>query len=63
MDFVRMNMTNVYRGLDNVVLVIRPRQAQPPAGGGEGPKALLVVSHYDSAVCSRGEGSISKRKR
>ena len=54
MDFSGINITNVYRGLDNVLLTIIPR------GGGEGgghlkrQKAVLVVSHYDSPVCSTG---------
>ena len=71
MDFTRVNLTNVYRGLDNVVLVIRPIHADADAGGSDGaapaaaanettplpppPRALLIASHYDSAVCSTGE--------
>ena len=74
MDFAGINLTNVYRGLDNVVLIIRPEggdgvegrrgeggqsreglSAAGKIGGSVGPKALLVVSHYDSPVCSTGE--------
>ncbi|KAG1676079.1 hypothetical protein FOA52_014944 [Chlamydomonas sp. UWO 241] len=53
MDFVKINLTNVYRGLDNVALVIRPT-ASAGSPGSPGPKALLISAHYDSAVCSRG---------
>ena len=68
MDFTRVNLTNVYRGLDNVVLVIRPIHvadgsdgAAPAAAANKTlplpppPRALLIASHYDSAVCSTGE--------
>lgn len=39
MDFTRINLTNVYRGLDNVVLVIRPKSSQAcqsPNGSSKG---------------------------
>lgn len=66
MDFTRINLTNVYRGLDNVVLVVRPKTPEDATtdeeGGGVGSdgaahriKGLLIASHYDSAVCSTGE--------
>lgn len=51
MTFLHFNFTNVYRGLDNVALVVRPKPTLSTP-----PKALLVASHYDSAVCSHGGG-------
>jgi len=73
MSFTRINFTNVYRGLDNVMLVILPLKqtgGAPPSSGSSGdedaaadlarwwpeggPQALLIASHYDSAVCSTG---------
>mmetsp|Transcript_32483 Transcript_32483/g.82526 ORF Transcript_32483/g.82526 Transcript_32483/m.82526 type:complete len:974 (-) Transcript_32483:185-3106(-) len=47
MTFTKINFTNAYRSLDNLALVITPR-------GTEGKKAVLIASHYDSAVCSQG---------
>ncbi|KAL6745146.1 hypothetical protein V8C86DRAFT_3151617 [Haematococcus lacustris] len=47
MSFTHINFTNAYRALDNLVLAVTPR-------GLEHVPALLVASHYDSAVCSQG---------
>jgi hypothetical protein len=64
MDFTGINFTNVYFGLDNVVLLFQPIQAGSTIDREEAmregvkrdePKSLLIASHYDSAVCSHGE--------
>lgn len=60
MTFLHFNFTNVYRGLDNVALVVRPKPTLSAADPtlSTPPKALLVASHYDSAVCSHGGGCL-----
>lgn len=47
MSFTGINFTNAYRHLDNVVLKVTPKALQ-------GYPAVLISSHYDSAVCSKG---------
>ncbi|GAX75969.1 hypothetical protein CEUSTIGMA_g3412.t1 [Chlamydomonas eustigma] len=56
MDFTLVNLTNVYRGLDNIALVIRRKGLINITGTmkPDEPKSLLIASHYDSAVCSYG---------
>ena len=58
MDFTRINFTNVYRGLDNVVLVIWPRSSscRPRSGSSSTDDGTADSSDIDSGLPSSGKG-------